>query len=106
MNTNKKDEMKICSGLLCCDECGRIHHDHIDEFPICECGRDKSRMEWATTEQVVAYEYGRLDKKYNMGFSPRPRGAEKSYKAGYQLRWTKEDQELASYKESLNHGWH
>ncbi len=42
------------TGLLMCDECGKIHAD--DEAALiesCECTRFKQRMDWATAEDVL-----------------------------------------------------
>jgi hypothetical protein len=56
--------------------------------------------------KILAEEYGRLDKKYNMGYYPRPNGYEEFYKRGWGYIEIEKTKPGSSYSDKTNWGWH
>lgn len=59
-------------------------------------------------ERILAYEYGRLDAKYDMGYDPPPR-YKASYTEGYRTQKGNPAPEpipIASYANKQNWGWY
>ena len=59
-------------------------------------------------QRILAYEYGRLDAKHEMGYSPRP-GYESEYSAGYRSESHSPAPEVipsGTYTHQANWGWY
>jgi hypothetical protein len=90
--------------MLYCDQCGRLHEDIITGDQLCDCGKDKLRMESASVAQLVAYETGALDRKNGYAYNPPRSSTERQYAQGYGR--VVDSNEHEQRKELVNRGWY
>jgi len=68
-------------------------------------GKLKNNTQWGPAD-ILAHEYGYLDSKYGLGYSPRPHGHTKEYAAGYQSAQFALTVPVGTYAEKENWGWY